>query len=145
MTGAIVDIRKKIIHDSIRTACENTPGSDVEALLSRNYHRIIIHNNMINQQIVRFKKYAARNISIPELPPEFFTSLHCSEIFRELDNEYSNKSDDDTSIASFEDSDDEDTIRCGIKYWICTSNTWLSSSDKKNIVESMDVLEVVRL
>ena len=78
----------------------------------------------MNQQIVRFKKYAERNIIIPELPQDSFTSSHCKEIYREIDDTYPAIYDDDTmSYDSFDDSDDEDDpIRCGIKYWINISD-----------------------
>ena len=87
----------------------------------------MVHNSIVNQQIVWFKKYSERNIIIPEVPQYFFTSSHCSEIFREIDDtaplisEYYH--DTSSSEDSFDDTDEEDDpIRYGIKYWLNVSD-----------------------
>ena len=119
--------RKRIIDESLRIACERTPGNNVALLSSKKYHRITltVHNNIVSHQIVRFKKYAERNIIISELPQDSFTSSHCKEIYREIDDTYPTIKyyrwfDNGTmSYDTSNDSDDEDVpIHCGIKYWI---------------------------
>ena len=113
VTMCIGIARKRIINESLRIACEKTPGNDVASLSSKKCNPITVHNNLVNQQIVRFKKYAERNIIIPELPQDSFSS-HCKEIYREIDDTYPaihyyRWFDDDTmSYDSFDDSDDED-------------------------------------
>ena len=129
VTMCIGIARNRIIDESLRIACERTPGNNVASLSSKKYHRITVHNNLVNQQIVWFKNYAERNIIIPELPQDSFTSSHCKEIYREIDDTYPTIKyyrwfDNGTmSYDSSDNSDYEDgPNHCGIKYWINSSD-----------------------
>ena len=136
MCSEVHEMRRLIITDSLRTACTKTDGNDPKAMDSPFYDPIQTHNSMYSRQICRYMKYGMRDITFPELPSDFVSSVCYRDIYRELpspmnvyNSESNDSSDDDMSncLSDSNVSDDSDGYDLDVQPTYQIDN-WISLS-----------------